>query len=254
MTSLQGKTVVVTGAGKGIGLAVSQHLVARGGNVVMVIRDEARAAPGLRDLADACPSQAHVVIADASDRDQVRTAFAEGAARFGAIDGLVNNAQASNSGKAFEDCSDEDFDVSLRSGLWSTIYCTQAAFPYMRERGGSVVNTSSSTSLQGFPGGAGYVAAKGAIMALTRTVAREWGRHHIRVNCYAPSAMSEGAARFFEGRPERLKAVTETVAFGRIGDPLEDVAPTVGFLLSDDSRFLTGQMFSVCGGQYISPM
>lgn len=135
-----------------------------------------------------------------------------------------------------------------------TFLTAQAVFPYLRENGGTVINFGSDAALIPYPNGAHYSASKGAVLSLTRTLAAEWGRYGIRVNSVDPviwTGMYDGyRARMTE---EELAAhdaeQARTIPLGgKLGDPDSDLAPVLNFLVSDDSRFITGQIISVNGG------
>jgi NAD(P)-dependent dehydrogenase (short-subunit alcohol dehydrogenase family) len=115
------------------------------------------------------------------------------------------------------------------------------------------VNVISLAAERGDPGLGAYNAAKLAILALTRTAAREWGRHGILVNCIAPAAMSRRGKDFAERDPERFRRLMDSRPVPRLGDPLADIGPIAVFLAADDSRYLTGHTFYADGGAHLAP-
>jgi NAD(P)-dependent dehydrogenase (short-subunit alcohol dehydrogenase family) len=129
----------------------------------------------------------------------------------------------------------------------------QAAFPHLSRRGGRIVNVVSLAAERGDPGLGPYNAAKLAILALTRTAAREWGRHGILVNCIAPAALSPRGKDFAARDPERFRRLMETRPVPRLGDPLDDIAPIAVFLATEESRYLTGHTFYADGGAHLAP-
>jgi NAD(P)-dependent dehydrogenase (short-subunit alcohol dehydrogenase family) len=167
---------------------------------------------------------------------------------FGRIDILVNNAQATRQAK-IEDITDDSIALTFGSGLFGTLYHMQAAFPYLRERGGSVINFGTRQGIYGEPGDGIYGANKEGIRGLSRSAAREWGQFGIRVNVINPAALSPSAEKSLNADPVRAQRYYDETSLRRFGRPDEDIAPIGVFLASDESRYLTGQTLNADGGQ-----
>ena len=252
MDQLKGKTVIVTGAARGLGRAYAQAMAAEGAAVLACdinsCKDTVTSIIGAGGLASAS-------ITDVADMASC-TAMAEQAiADFGSIDVLVNNAAlyASLRGARFEKLDEEQWDAVMNinvKGLWQ---CCKAVVGPMREAGsgGSIINISSLAAVYGLPYGLDYVASKGAVISMTRSMARELGADNIRVNAVAPSAvMTEGTEQFFGEKLEKAKTV---IAAGQvIQRNLEttDLTGTIIYLASDNSTFVTGQTHMVDGGSW----
>ena len=253
-SGVSGKSVIITGAGQGIGFDLARYLLKRGARITMAEYNADTASKAEATLKGE-GGDVVCVVADVRDRAAVDTVVEEAIGAFGTIDAIINNAQNSYAGLPFEAHEEEHLRQSMETGAFGSIRLMQAVFPFMKAAGGgSIVNVVSSTAVQGFPGGLAYVASKGALMAITRAAAREWGQYGIRVNAYAPSAHSPATEKFAARDPDQYKAILAGIPLGRLGDPLEDIASAVAFLVSDDSHFMTGQVFAIDGGQYISPI
>lgn len=196
--------------------------------------------------------RAEGVAVDVGNRGDVEGLIRQTVEQFGRLDVLVNNAQGLIPRVAFEDITDEQFDQVFRTGAKATLWSMQAAFPHMRESGGRIINLISLAAERGDPGLAPYNATKLAILALTRTAAREWGKHNVLVNCIAPAAWSKRGQEYAAHDPERFQRLMAERPIGRMGDPLEDIAPVAVFLASDDSRYVTGNTFYADGGGFLS--
>jgi NAD(P)-dependent dehydrogenase (short-subunit alcohol dehydrogenase family) len=252
MRRLAGKVAIVTGSGQGIGRGIALVYAREGAHVVVAELKEHRAERTAQEISGAGGSALAMAV-DVSQRAQVERMIATTVERFGRLDVLVNNAQGMHAHKPFEEITDEDFDIFLVSGLEGTFWAMQAAFPHMRAQGGGrIINFVSLNALNGAPGLADYNATKGAIAALSRTAAREWGKHNILVNCIAPGATSKRTIEFFERNPQMAEYIKEQRPLGRLADPEQDLAPVALFLASDDAHFVTGQTYFVDGGAYLT--
>ena len=252
MGRLDGKVAIVTGSGQGIGRGIALVFAREGAHVVVAELKEHRAERTAGEITERGGSAIALAV-DVSRREQVDRMVAATVERFGRIDVLVNNAQGMHAHKPFEEITDEDFDVFLISGLKGTFWAMQAAFPHMRDQGGGrIINFVSLNALNGAPGLADYNATKGAIAALSRTAAREWGKHNILVNCIAPGATSKRTIEFFERNPGMAEHIREERPLGRLADPEQDLAPVALFLASDDGHFVTGQTYFVDGGAHLT--
>ncbi|MSR99433.1 SDR family oxidoreductase [Arthrobacter sp. BL-252-APC-1A] len=242
---LQGRTAIVTGASRGIGLAIARDLVSHGVRVCMT----ARKADVLKEAADSFPDGTVIAVAGASDDPDHRSDVLDTVGReFGGLDILVNNAGINPVfGPLVEmdlEAARKIFEVNVLGTLaWvqDTVAHTGLGF---RERGGSVVNLSSVSGDTPSPGIGLYGISKAAVSHLTRSLAVELGPE-IRVNAVSPAVVKTRFSRaLYEGKEE---AVTSTYPLGRLGTP-EDVANAVTYLVSPDASWVTGQVLTLDGG------
>lgn len=247
MSRLAGKVAIVTGASQGIGLAIARAYVREGAAVVLSARRGEVLEAETRKLAEA-GGNVLAVTADVARREDASRTVAEAVERFGRLDILVNNAQTTRQA-GVESITDESIALTFGSGLFGTLFHMQAAFPHLKERGGSIVNFGTRQGIYGEPGDGIYGANKEGVRALSRSAAREWGQFGIRVNVINPAGLSPAAARFFEENPERGQKYMEDISLRRFGDVDTDIAPVAVFLASEDSRYVTGQTINADGGQ-----
>jgi 3-oxoacyl-[acyl-carrier protein] reductase len=262
---LEGKVAVITGAGRGIGRATAVRFAAEGAAVVVNDVDPDPAEETAAEIKEA-GGEVLVSIDNTVELDQARQMMNKAAEAFGKIDILINNAGITRD-KTFHNLDDELWDFVLDVNLKTAFHSTLAAMPYMRdvakkemsETGSPAYHrkinlTTSVAALVGNAGQANYTAAKGAIVALTKTLARELGPFRVNVNAVAPgfietrltAAKQEGEDI---GIPDQVRAMAlMLIALGRYGEP-EDVANAHLFLAGEEADFISGVVLPVAGGQ-----
>ena len=243
MENLKGKVIIVTGGAAGIGGAMTTELTQRGACVVAVDLNEDA---GIKKAASN-PQQIAFLKGDISKESVAKEAVALAVSKFGKLTSMVNNAHASRQ-KPLMDLTEEDWALSLDTGLKGTLNFMKAAYPELKKSQGSIVNFGSGAGLLGQENQASYAAAKEAIRGLSRVAANEWAKDGIRINIVCPLAMTEGVKQWKQKFPEQYEEVIGKNPMGRFGDPQKDVAPIVAFLLSDDSQYMTGQTLMADGG------
>src|SRR5262245_21642378 len=263
MGRLDGKVAIVTGAGRGIGRAIALEYAREGAHVVVASRTTSTVDAVVAEIRSGCGDDAAVgMTVDVGEREQVESMVAATVDRFGRVDVLVNNAQAFGTKEqpegspgftALETFPDDVWDYTFRTGLKSTLWAMQAAFPHMRERGGKMINFGSGNGIMAMKGTAAYNATKEAIRALTRTAAAEWGKHGIHVNVIIPTMLTDASYHFFEARPGVQDKIVAQIPLRRFGDVERDIGPVAVFLASGDSDYITGQTIHVDGGQILRP-
>jgi len=251
---LTGRTVVVTGAGSGIGAAIARGIVAEGGNAVLADLDLAAAESVAAELGE----RALAVRVDVADRAQVAAGIAAAVARFGRIDAYFNNAGV-NQPMNFLDVTEENFMFIMRINALGVLIGTQEAAKQFLAQGprgggiaGKVVNTASIAGRTGFAEWAPYSAAKAGLLALTRSIAIEYGARGIRCNSVAPGPIDtpllNAAPAMLGELGERLKqGMVNATVMRRIGQP-EEVAATIAFLASDEASGINGEGITVALG------
>jgi 2-hydroxycyclohexanecarboxyl-CoA dehydrogenase len=245
---LKDKVTIVTGGGSGIGRAIAEACAREGARVAVVDVN----ATGARETVDAIGKAGGTAAAwplDITDVAGVDRMVDEVAARWGGVHVLVNCAGWDKPMK-FVDTTPEFWDKILGINLKGPIACMRAALRVMiPQEYGKIVTISSDAGRVGSTGEAVYSAAKGGLIALTKTVAREVARHHINVNCVCPGPSDTPLFRneFAAASPKLAESLKRVIPWGRLGVP-DDIAPAVVFLASDEAGFITGQTLSVSGG------
>lgn len=247
-TLLDGRAVIVTGAARGVGKGIATALTERGASVLLVDRDEALLA-GTAEQLQASGRSAVPLLADLRERDCAARIVGAAVDAFGGLHGLVNNAIATNEPKPFQDITRDDYDLVFDVGPRATFELMQAVYPvFAGNGGGSIVNLGSGSGTIGKPKFGAYAGAKEAIRGISKVAALEWARHGIRVNVVCPFAETESITLWREMAPETYERTLRGVPMGRLGDVTSDIGPVVGFLLSDESSFVTAQTIMVDGG------
>jgi 3-oxoacyl-[acyl-carrier protein] reductase len=243
-----GQTVVITGAAGGLGSVMASAFAAEGGAVAIVDLPESPGAKLASEINEAGGSgSALFAPCDLSDLDAARELIGDLAARQDGVDVLVNNA-AIYPRKEFSDYSTADWLAVQRVNVDAAFVCAQAVLPGMRRSGaGRIINVSSITFFGNTPFLAPYVASKGALVGLTRALARECGAAGITVNAIAPGAFPTAAEAIHPDLPAYNQFILDQQAVKRRGEPA-DIANAVLFLAAPESSFITGQLLCVDGG------
>lgn len=251
---LSGKRAIVTGGAQGIGEATVHAYAAAGATVVAMDTNEeaGRTVAAAANTKGLGPVSFQAV--DVSDREQVETAFRQAASDLGGLDILVNVAGIQRHAPV-EDIPSDLLESIFRVNFFGTVYSNSAAFHAMTASGGgAIINFGSESGLTAEMNNSAYGASKAAVHNWTRSVARDWGPHGIRVNAVLPYVVTPMYTEFRKAlSPEDLAAhdkdTKEQIPLGgQFGDPYSDLAPVLVFLAGDDSRFITGQLIPVDGG------
>ena len=242
------KTVLITGASRGIGAETARLFAQKGWAVAVNYRNSRDAAEELVSEIRKNGGTALAIPADVGDPEQVEALFRTAERELGQIEALVNNAGIAQQ-KLFTDLTDEDWDELFRVDVKGVFLCCRRALPAMiRRHRGVIVNISSMWGQVGASCEVHYSAAKAAVIGLTRALAKEVGPSGIRVNCIAPGVIQTEMNGNLT--PETLEALKEETPLELLGDPA-DVAKAAWFLTSEDSAFITGQVLGVNGGMVI---
>lgn len=246
---LAGKVALITGAGTGIGAATAERFAAEGARVILAGR---RKEPLEEVAARLGPDTALATPADMADPAQARAAVQAGLDRFGRLDVVVANA-GGHGAEAVADTSDESWRLALDANLNTCFVTCRETLPALMRQGGSIVVVSSIAGLAAAPAISGYVTTKHALVGLTRSIARDYGRHGVRANCLCPgwvrTPMADEEMDQLAGltREEAYALVTKDVPLGRPATA-EEIAPICLFLASDDSAVMTGSVIVADGG------
>jgi 3-oxoacyl-[acyl-carrier protein] reductase len=247
MKRLKGKVAIVTGASKGIGAAIAEHLAAEGAAVVVNYATSKSGADAVAARIKQREGKAIAVQADVSKAEDIRRLFAEARKAFGQVDILVNNAGIYEF-KPLEEITEEHFHRQFNLNVLGLLLASQEAAKQFGPAGGNIINISSVVATYALPNASVYSATKAAVDAITRSLAKELGPRKIRVNSINPGMVeSEGMHTAGLAESDFRKQVEAQTPLGRIGQPA-DIAPTAVFLASDDSSWITGESFFISGG------
>jgi 3-oxoacyl-[acyl-carrier protein] reductase len=244
---LSGKVAVVTGASKGIGASIAKDLAAQGAAVVVNYSSSKEGADRVVAEITSGGGKAIAVKANVAKKVDIDHLFAESKKAFGRVDVLVNNAGIYEF-SPLESVTEDHFHKQFNLNVLGLLLTTQEAVKHFPSSGGSIINISSSASTLTPPNTSVYSATKGAVDAITRTLAKELGPRQIRVNAINPGMVeTEGVHAAGLHESDFRKDLESRTPLGRIGQ-VQDIAPTAVFLASSDSAWITGETFIITGG------
>jgi 3-oxoacyl-[acyl-carrier protein] reductase len=245
MKLLEGKTVIITGASRGIGKGIAEVFAQQGANIAFTYRSSDEKAKALEEELSANGCKAKGYKSDASDFDAAQKLAADVLEEFGSIDVLVNNAGITKDGLLMR-MSEDDFDSVMDINMKSVFNMTKAVLrPMLKQRKGSIINMSSVVGVKGNAGQANYSASKAAINGFTKSTALELGSRNIRCNSIAPGFIETEMTEALGA--EQINEWRNSIPLKR-GGTTEDIANATLFLASDMSAYVTGQVLHVCGG------
>ena len=245
-SELRGKKVLVTGGSKGLGLDIALAFAGLGAKVVITGRQESALEEAVSRLKE-LQSDSSYITADMKDVASVRRMVDEATERMGGLDVLVNNAGV-NIPKPAEEVTEEDWDQIIDTNLKGLFFCSQQAGKYMiPNKSGKIINIVSQMAFVGYYNRTAYCSSKGGAVQLTKALAVEWAKHHIKVNAVAPTFVeTEMTKTMFENR-DFYEDVMNRIPLGELARPA-DITGAVLFLASDMGNFITGETIKVDGG------
>lgn len=248
MGTLDGKVVIITGGGNGIGRSTA-YVCAREGAKVAIADVDTDGGELTAKMIEDGGGEAIFVQTDVTDRQQVEKLVELTVERFGGVDGAFNNAGIEGEGAPIDECTEQNWQRVLDVNLSSAFRCMQVELEVLKQgHGGSIVNCASVAGLVGFRSIPAYVASKHALVGLTKAAALDLAQQGVRVNAVCPGVIdTDMITRFTHGDPEVSKAFESMEPVGRMGTP-EEIGELVAWLLSDRSSFVTGQAIAADGG------
>jgi NAD(P)-dependent dehydrogenase (short-subunit alcohol dehydrogenase family) len=244
----KGKVAIVTGAGGGVGKAISRRLSSEGCKVIMLGRDRSKLQKAASEIGN--KKNTMTVIADITKEAEVLSAIDQTINSFDKIDILVNNAGIINDPMPFHEMNEDQWDDLVETNLFGMFRMTKAVIPVMiKNGGGSIVNISSVLGIRSIPRVplSVYAVTKAGVIMFTRSIAVEYGQYKIRCNCIAPSTIRSSIIEPYLQDEGAKKLLESTFPLHVIGEP-EDISGAVAYLCSDDSRWVTGTIMMVDGG------
>jgi 2-keto-3-deoxy-L-fuconate dehydrogenase len=251
MFSLQGKITIVTGGGSGIGKAIAKIFAKQGAEVHVLDFDEKGAGETVSEIISA-GGKASAIACDVSNQQQVKEIVDTIATKSGAIDILVNNAGVAHVGTV-ETTSEDDFNRLLNVNVKGAYNCLKAAIPFMKEKGGSILNMASIAATVGIPDRFAYSMTKAAVIGMTLATAKDYISYNIRCNCVSPARVHTPFVDGFLSKnyPGKEKEMFEKLSkgqpIGRMAQP-EEIAYLALYLCSDEASFITGCDYPIDGG------
>jgi 3-oxoacyl-[acyl-carrier protein] reductase len=242
----QGKCILVTGSSRGIGAGIARRLASEGARVAITYSSNPDSA---QKVLESLPGEGHIRLQlNVGDEASVQAAFDEVAKTFGKLDGLVNNAGITRDQLLLR-MKTEDFESVINTNLKGAFLCTRAAVKLMiKARTGSIVNITSVIGEMGNAGQSNYAASKAGVEGFTKSVAQEVASRNVRVNCIAPGFIVTEMTDVLTD--QQKEAILAKVPLNALGD-VEDIASATAFLLSPESKYITGHTLSVNGGLYM---
>lgn len=247
------KVALITGGGKGIGYDVARAFAKENYNLVITGRTQKTLEDTAKEINKEFKVDVLQIVADGGIEKDIKNVLEQVKSKFGRLDVLINNAQASKSGLTIEQHTKEDFDLAINSGLYAVFFYMRECLELLKESKGSVINFASGAGLSGRFGQSSYAAAKEGIRGLSRVAATEWGQYGININVVCPLVMTEQLAAWKEQFPDAYEKNIQGIPMGRFGDGEKEIGGICLFLASPAAKYISGETITAQGGSGLRP-